>query len=222
LSIHIVVQPHAAAPGMLLLLLRSMLLILLAFPTAAPPPPVGQKRAGKHIDWYVGHSWNWLTANVSGINTDYEAALAFALSTHADLVDGMFPSFVHLNCSTGSLPAGLDFSAYTPFIGAGIQVSPTFEGDPSCCALGGSCPLFANREALAQQLLTLALRYNLSGYTQDWEFTSSFNHTGYNDTMAHIASVLLPHGLGLGNSISSSCELRGLNGGTCANLYNPC
>jgi hypothetical protein len=148
------------------------------------------------------------------------AALDFALRKHPELVDGLFPSFVHLNCSTGALPSGLNFSAYAPFIRAGIEVSPTFEGDSSCCADGGTCPMFENRVVLAQQLLALALQYNLSGFTQDWEFTSSFNHTGYNDTMAHIASVLRPHQLGLGNSISSSCELRGLNGAPyCAPAY---
>ncbi len=172
----------------------------------------------KHIDWYVGHDWNWQSA---GSSKARQAALDFALSTDRLLVDGIFPSFVHLNCSTGLLPSGLNFSAYAPFIQAGIAVSPTLEGDPSCCVLGGPCPLFANRQVLAKQLLALAQQYYLSGYTQDWEFTSSWNHTGYNDTMAHVASVLAPHKLGLGNSISSACEANfGLNGAPfCAPAY---
>ena len=150
----------------------------------------GSPSAPKHIDWYVGHEWNWQTTAGSSSNKARQAALDFALHTNRILVDGVFPSFVHLNCSTGLLPGGLNFSAYSPLVKAGIAVSPTLEGDPSCCALGGSCPLFANRRRLAQQLLALAQQYHLSGYTQDWEFTKSWNHTGYNDTMAHVASVL--------------------------------
>jgi hypothetical protein len=118
----------------------------------------------KHIDWYVGHDWNWLSPRSSLARA---AAIDFALYTHRDLVDGMFPSFVHLNCTTGSLPAELDFSSYAPFIAAGIEVSPTFEGTSSCCApRPGACPLAENKEQLAQELLALALRHNLSGYTQ--------------------------------------------------------
>jgi hypothetical protein len=164
---------------------------------------------------YIGHDWNWLSP------PDHPARLAalnFALKTHRELVDGVFPSFLHLNCTSGatSLLPDVNFSSYAPFIAAGIEVFPTFEGDPACCSLkqGQSiCPLYEYRDALAEGLLLLATRYNLSGYTQDWEFTESFNHTGYNSTMAHVASVLRQHGLGLGNSISSSCEQKnGLDG----------
>ena len=33
---------------------------------------------------------------------------------------------------------------------------------------------------------------------QDWEFGDAFNWAGYNETMAYVASVLAPHGVGLG------------------------
>lgn len=49
---------------------------------------------------------NWETTNRSDVS--YVAALDFALRTHRDLVDGMFPSFVHLNCTAGTLPTGLN------------------------------------------------------------------------------------------------------------------
>jgi hypothetical protein len=173
----------------------------------------GAQTTRKHIDWYIGHDWNWLS------EPDHPArmaALEFALKTHQDLVDGVFPSFLHLNCTSGaaSLVPDVNFSGYAPFIGAGIEVSATFEGDSGCCPYGqSSCPMYEHRDALAEGLLSLAVRYNLSGYTQDWEFTDSFNHTGFNSTMAHVASVLRDHGLGLGNSISSSCEQKNaLNG----------
>ena len=45
---------------------------------------------------------------------------------------------------------------------------------------------------------------------------------GYNETMAHIASVLRPHGIGLGLSINSVCESRSLavsSDPTCAPAY---
>ena len=55
----------------------------------------------------------------------------------------------------------------------------------------------------------MALRFKLSSYTGDWEFNrgdpTAFSWRGWNQTMAHIASVLNPHGVGLGNSISSGC-----------------
>ena len=76
--------------------------------------------------------------------------------------------------------------------------------------------MFENREALAQQLLEIALRYKLTGYTGDWEWDSSgahqrsFHWLGWNATMAHIASVLSPHGIGLGLSINSVCESESL------------
>ena len=169
----------------------------------------------KHIDWYIGHDWNWLS---EPDNPARVTALEFALETHRDLVDGVFPSFLHLNCTSrsGSLVPDVNFSGYAPFVVAGIEVSPTFEGNSDCCPLHQgqpSCPLHEHRNQLAEELLSLAVRYNLSGYTQDWEFTDSFNHTGYNHTMAHVASVLRQHGLGLGNSISSACEQKNaLNG----------
>ena len=45
---------------------------------------------------------------------------------------------------------------------------------------------------------------------------------GYKETMAHIASVLRPHGIGLGLSINSVCESRSLavsSDPTCAPAY---
>ena len=94
-------------------------------------------------------------------------------------------------------------------------MSPTIEGDASCCEKAPkACPIVANQEGLAQELLALAQKYHLSGFTGDWEFTDSFDWSGYNASMAHVAAVLRPHGLGLGNAISSSCEHKGYAGGS--------
>ena len=132
---------------------------------AEPAPTVAKSDddSGKRIDWYIGHDWNWLTTNRT--DAAYVAALAFT-RRHRDLVDGVMPSFIHLNCSSSSnmLPR-LNFSLYEPIQAAGIEVIPVLEGDASCCQ-AASCPLAAGREALAQDLLALALQYGLSGFTQ--------------------------------------------------------
>ena len=79
----------------------------------------------------------------------------------------------------------------------------------------------------------MALRWNLTSFSGDWEFQGfmaprpvsgqalrpdsevaqqsagglpiEFHFAGWNQTMAHIASVLKPHGVGLGNAINSGC-----------------
>ena len=89
--------------------------------------------------------------------------------------------------------------------------------------------MFDNRVELAQQLLDIALKFNLTGFTGDWEWDSSgpnppegFYWPGWNATMAHIAAVLSPHGVGLGNGIVANCEgpdLCAPNGG---GISDPC
>ena len=62
----------------------------------------------KHIDWYIGHSWDWHTPNnETPWRESYEASKAFALGSDRDLVDGLFVMTMHLNCGgvTGFLPS---------------------------------------------------------------------------------------------------------------------
>ena len=91
----------------------------------------------------------------------------------------------------------------------GVSSAGGVEGMAECCANATHCPMLESKETLAQQLLQVALRFKLSSYTGDWEFNrgdpAEFSWRGWNQTMAHIASVLNPHGVGLGNSISSGC-----------------
>ena len=198
----------------------------------------------KHIDWYIGHSWDWHTPNnETPWRESYEASKAFALGSHRDLVDGLFVMTMHLNCGgvTGFLPSDaqqggpitvgrdaicmcparpvylignypyktgwhggnnrkrpigpivyrayrssglsigpMNFSWYKPFIDAGIEVWPVFDGHSNCCKSGGampggeSCNILAGKRVLAQELLDLALTYNLTGWQQDWEFTDAW------------------------------------------------
>ena len=75
--------------------------------------------------------------------------------------------------------------------------------------------MLENKEILAGQLLEVALRWKLTSYSGDWEFRTveakpfpvDFHWAGWNQTMAHIASVLKPHRIGVGNSISSVSHL---------------
>ena len=44
----------------------------------------------------------------------------------------------------------------------------------------------------------LALLYNLTGFTMDWEFGKAWYWAGYNQTMSFVAEKLKPHSIGLG------------------------
>ena len=79
-------------------------------------------------------------------------------------------------------------------------------GYASCCRSASNCTILENKEKLAAQLLEIATKYKLSGFSMDWEFAESFNWAGFNQTMAYVAGVLRPHGLGLGISINSDCN----------------
>lgn len=175
----------------------------------------------KRIEWY--------TERCGGEGSDNQTTCAdslhFATESHPELVDGLMPccSLLQIDCNTGLLEHNTteyDFSAYAPFLAAGKTVRVTLQGaaaqdgaPPGCCISAENCPMFENREALAQQILEIALKFNLTGFTGDWEWDSSgpdppkgFYWHGWNATMAHIASVLSPHGVGLGNGIVANCE----------------
>ena len=122
---------------------------------------------------------------------------------------------LQIDCRTGLLEYDVDhydFTAYKRFLNAGIEVRMTLSGSDEmapCCASRESCPMYDKREALAQQLLEIALKFNFTGYTGDWEWPGAnrpFYWVGWNATMAHVADVLRPHHVGLGNGIVSQCE----------------
>ena len=188
----------------------------------------------------------WYTERCGGQGNDNQStcadALRFATVSHGELVDGVMPccSLLQIDCATGLLEHNVseyDFSAYAPFLAAGKTVRVTLQGaaapvggaPPGCCVSAEDCRMFESREQLAQQLLEVALKYNLTGFTGDWEWDSSgphppkgFHWPGWNMTMAHIASVLSPHGVGLGNGIVANCEgtdLCALDGG---GISDPC
>ena len=78
----------------------------------------------------------------------------------------------------------MDYSWYAPFLKAGIEVWPVFDGTSECCQAdfgngkGSSCNMLVGKEALAQELLDVALKYNLTGWQQDWEFNNAWNWLG--------------------------------------------
>ena len=172
--------------------------------------PVSAVTTSKHIDWYTERCHD-------GNQTLCDEAYKFAVVDAPDLVDGLMPccSMMQIDCKTGLLMYDVDyynFSAYKPFLSAGKEVRMTLsgsEGMAPCCASKQSCPMYDQKEALAQQLLTIAMKWNFTGYTGDWEWPGSkkpFYWIGWNATMNHIAGVLRPHGIGLGNGVVSQCE----------------
>lgn len=54
-------------------------------------------------------------------------------------------------------------SSYTAYTEAGIEVLVNMGGRADVVA-----PMYARKEAFAQEMLDLALRWNFSGYTMDW------------------------------------------------------
>jgi hypothetical protein len=167
----------------------------------------------KHIDWYTERCGD--VADFTQATCD--DAVKFATVTHSSLVDGIMPccNLLQIDCRTGLLQfntSEYDFSRFAPFIAAGKTVSVALEGTgdmASCCASADNCTMRENKQALAQQLLELALKYRLSSFTGDWEFDGQkldFYWAGWNETMTHIAAVLRPHGIGIGNSIASDAE----------------
>lgn len=196
---------------------------------AAPSP--------KRIEWY--------TERCGGFGNDNHRtcadALRFATLSHPELVDGLMPccNLLQIDCATGMLEhdtSYYDFSAYAPFLAAGKTIRVTLQGaaapggaPPGCCISAENCTMFENREALAKQLLEIALKYNLTGFTGDWEWDSSgpnppkgFYWPGWNATMAHIASVLSPHEVGLGNGIVANCEGPDLCASDGGGISDPC
>ena len=200
-------------PPALIMVLAAALGMLLA------PHALARSRAGlaaKHIDWYT-EDCAW------GNEAACSAALEFATVTHPELVDGIMPccNVLQIDCATGLLQydtSHYNFSGFAPFLAAGKTVSVALEGwtaaanmggMAACCKSASNCTMMENKEALAQQLLELALKFKLTSFTGDWEFdgqADGFYWLGWNETMAHIASVLKPHGVGLGNSIESTCH----------------
>jgi hypothetical protein len=181
----------------------------------------------KRIDWYTERCGPEALGEAAA---GCAAAVKFATVTHSWLVDGIMPccNMLQIDCRTGLLQydvSAYNFSRFAPFVAAGKAVSVALEGTgdmASCCASANNCTIRDHKEALAQQLLALALTYKLSSFTGDWEFNGQkldFYWAGWNETMAHIASVLSPHGIGIGNSIASdantldACARPGYPGG---------
>lgn len=164
--------------------------------------------ASKHIDWYCN------VCDEQFINASHAGA-------HPELVDGIMPGFcgplcdhahrhlaaLYINCTDGQLPVIThNLSVFSPWLRAGRTVNPNLSGDASCCRHPTDCPILENKEALAGEVLALALLYNLSGYTMDWEFGESIDWDGFNATMGYVATTLRAAGKGLGISINSGCE----------------
>lgn len=120
---------------------------------------------GKHIDWYCG-----------SCNAEF-ATNASNKGSRPALVDGIMPccNLLEIDCKTGQINVSAhNFSGYKPFLQAGKSVNVDLSGEAACCASKDDCTILEHKEQLAQQLLTLAQTYNLSGYTQDWEFGQAF------------------------------------------------
>eukprot|EP01046_Picozoa_sp_COSAG06_P000633 COSAG06_NODE_18_length_34640_cov_31.179989_9_plen_398_part_00 len=177
-------------------------------PAPAPTPPIPRTPTKKHIDWYCGEcDSRFISPGTRG-------------DTYANLVDGIMPCCgggchpdggpcwgLSINCTSGQIDVDRhNLSAYAPFLRSGRTVNVDLSGAAACCRSKTDCTILENKHALASQVLDIALLYNLSGFTMDWEFGQSFNWGGYNETMAFIAETLRPHGIGLGISINSNCE----------------
>jgi hypothetical protein len=140
-------------PALIMVLVAALGMLL------APHALARSRRAGlaaKHIDWYT-EDCAW------GNEAACSAALEFATVTHPELVDGIMPccNVLQIDCATG-------LCSTTPFLAAGKTVSVALEGwtaaanmggMAACCKSASNCTMMENKEALAQQLLELALQF---------------------------------------------------------------
>ena len=116
-------------------------------------------------------------------------------------------NLLEIDCSTGTVNVSRhNFSGYAPWLEAGKTVNIDLSGGAECCTSETDCKILENKEQFAAQVLELALLYNLTGFTMEWEFGKAWYWAGYNQTMSFVAEKLKPHGIGLGISINSACE----------------
>ena len=148
---------------------QQLVLAAVALRTAGAPTAAPSGGASKHIDWYCGE------CDPRYLNTSYP-------TSHPELLDGIMPCCgggchpnggpcwgLSINCTSGQIDvARHNLSAYAPFLRAGKTVNVDLSGEAACCASETDCTILENKEALAAQVLEIALLYNLSGFTMDW------------------------------------------------------
>ena len=146
-----------------------LVLTAVALRTAGAPTAAPSGGASKHIDWYCGE------CDPRYLNSSYP-------TSRPDLLDGIMPCCgggchpnggpcwgLSINCTSGQIDvARHNLSAYAPFLRAGKTVNVDLSGEAACCASETDCTILENKEALAAQVLEIALLYNLSGFTMDW------------------------------------------------------
>lgn len=152
---------------------QTLWLLAVAAICAVAPPSGGSSTRGsgaaakKHIDWYYGGEGGLWYINASHAGS------------HPDLVDGIMPCCgggchpnggpcwgLAINCTSGQIDvARHNLSAYAPFLRAGKSVNVDLSGEAACCRSATDCTILEHKEALASQVLEVALRYNLSGFT---------------------------------------------------------
>ena len=189
-------------------LLTAVVLLLAGADTTVPP---------------VRKSVGWFTGNIFDNGT-------FLLSNHSNLrnasvgiTDRMLPCCNDLAVSkNGTLP----MTATSPYVGdfspyadAGIEILINMGGRADAVE-----PMWARKEEFAQEMLALAVRWNFTGYTLDWEFGQVMNWTMFNETMTVAADLLHAHGKKIGVCVQSGCgdNIPGWAGATnppCATLF---
>jgi beta-fructofuranosidase len=82
--------------------------------------------------------------------------------------------------------------------------------------------MYARREAFTDELVTLAIASNVTGFMMDFEFAAACNWSQWNETMALAATKLHTHGKKLGLFFQSDCGDSQPNAGTnppCGTLF---
>lgn len=187
--------------------------------SAAPPAGGDTAAVPKTLGWFAGNindGGRFLLSNVTSPDDNSTVRIADRmLRCCNDLAvneNGSVPM-------TETPPYLGENETYTQYTDAGIEVLVNLGGQADVVA-----PMYARKEQFAQEMLALALRWNFSGYTMDWEFGQSMNWTQWNETMALTASLLHSHGKKLGVCIQSGCGdgIPGWAGATnppCATLF---
>jgi len=192
---------------------RLLVLVLGLHSLAADTVPVK-----KTIGWFAGH----INDRGQFLRSEQQALD----NTSVRIADRVLRCCNGLSVTTnGTLPMTsvapylTDNESYAEYTDAGIEVLVDMGGEAKYVPA-----MFARKEAFAQEMLDLTLRWNFTGYTMDWEFGDVMNWTEFNETMTIAGDLLHRHGKKLGVCIQSGCgdDKPGWAGATnppCATLF---
>ena len=194
-------------------------LLLLAATQQPRPVP-------KSLGWFTGRILDggaFLLSNQTAAAAGNNASSSRPPPPSVRIADRMLPCCGSLVVTangtlpmTATSPYVADFS---PYLEAGMEILADIRGEANVVE-----PMFRRKDKFAQEMLALAVRWNLTGFTLDWEFGQVMNWSMFNETMTVAADLLHAHGKKIGVCVQSGCgdDKPAWAGGTdpaCSSLF---